>query len=150
MIHHYDLESVSQVESQERYVCYFDGGGEATASSKINAHLGVAIGTETDQFNPILQRSIHLGIKTSNQAEFLAALCGVRIAIQMNIKQLVVKGDSQLVIFGLNGKYKIQNEGLLPIQRAIQNYQQFFDYIDFQFIERKYNTIADGLSRKAK
>jgi ribonuclease HI len=46
-----------------------------------------------------MRYAVHLHFPTSNNmAEYEALLCGLRIAIEMGIKCLDVRGDSQLVI----------------------------------------------------
>jgi ribonuclease HI len=46
-----------------------------------------------------MRYAVHLHFPASNNmAEYEALLCGLRIAIEMGIKRLDVRGDSQLVI----------------------------------------------------
>ena len=122
---------------------YFDG------CSKGNPGLAGAGFVIYNNGVEIFSHSIFLGNKTNNEAEYLALLFGIEEAIKLNIKSLDVFGDSQLVIYQINGKYAIKNARLKEFYNKIKNKISFFDSITFTHVLRDKNTRADELSNIA-
>lgn len=87
--------------------------------------------------------------KTSNESEYSALIFGLESAIEKNIKELSVYGDSLLVINQINGVYKVKNENLFRLYEKAIILKKQFSYIDFNHIYRKDNKRADELSNIA-
>ncbi|XP_070045529.1 uncharacterized protein [Nicotiana tomentosiformis] len=51
---------------------------------------------------------------TNNMAKYEACILGIRIAIDMNIKELLVTGDSDLLIHQFQGEWSTKNVKILP------------------------------------
>jgi len=67
----------------------------------------------------------------------------------MNIKNLIVKGDSQLVINQILGKYMVKNNNLKEIYNLIKRKIKFFNNISFNHVYRNDNKRADELANNA-
>ena len=84
---------------------------------------------------------------TNNTAEYEGLLAGLRIATDLGIKKLIVKGDSQLVVHQVNKNYQS------PLMEAyvdeVRKLEEHFDGLQMEHIPRAQNDIADGLSKCA-
>ena len=86
---------------------------------------------------------------TNNFAEYNAILLGIKKATELNIKNIIVQGDSNLVIKQLNNEYKVNSENLKPLYNEIIKLLNFFDSIKFYHIYRNKNILADKLAKSA-
>jgi hypothetical protein len=67
-------------------------------------------------------------------------------AISLGIRHLVVQLDSQLIVLQLSNVYTIQNPNLLQMYLRIRLLERYFDYIEYQHIPRRLNTLTDALA----
>jgi ribonuclease HI len=86
---------------------------------------------------------------TNNEAEYNGLIIGLNKAIELNIKSLLVNGDSLLVINQMTGKYKCHSQNLLPFYNSAKELSKKFEAIQFQHIYRDFNKRADELSNIA-
>jgi ribonuclease HI len=86
---------------------------------------------------------------TNNHAEYAGLILGLKRAIEMDIKSLVVEGDSLLVINQMKGVYKCKSSNLFELYETAKNLTENFDNIYFNHILRNYNKRADQLSNNA-
>lgn len=87
--------------------------------------------------------------ETNNVAEYHGLILGLTNAIELNIKNLIVEGDSQLVIKQMNGDYKVNSENLKKLYMAAKQLEKSFDKIIYNHIYREKNGKADQLSNLA-
>src|SRR3954466_4275837 len=84
---------------------------------------------------------------TNNTAEYEGLLAGLRIAAELGIKKLIVRGDSQLVVRQVNKDYQS------PLMEAyvdeVRKLEERFDSLQMEHVPRAENDIADGLSKCA-
>jgi ribonuclease HI len=102
---------------------------------------------------------------TNNQAEYQGAICGlqqtfndlVEYARGQNLAReafpvdLILQGDSKLVINQLKGVYQCRNSNLIPCYRQCMNLVAEMKKvatvtITFEHVYRKQNAVADGMS----
>jgi ribonuclease HI len=86
---------------------------------------------------------------TNNEAEYTGLIFGLQQALNMNIKSLTVKGDSQLIIRQMTGEYKCNSTNLFPFYEIAKKLEKSFDDIQFVHVLRNLNTRADELSNIA-
>ena len=91
----------------------------------------------------------YLGKCTNNFAEYSALELGLKKAIDLNIKNLIVFGDSLLVINQVNKLWKCNNIYLKKILNIIDRLKLNFTEIKFVHIKREKNLRADNLANKA-
>ena len=97
----------------------------------------------------IWARSIYVGHKeTNNISEYTGLLLGMNEAISKNIRVLVVKGDSELVIKQMQGKYQVKSENLIDIYQEAKALEKQFDKIEYVHVYRHLNARADALSNE--
>ena len=83
---------------------------------------------------------------TNNHAEYSGLILGLQMALELNIKQLLVKGDSLLVINQMSNIYKCSSPNLIELYNKAKALEKKFDVIIYQHVLRKFNKKADELS----
>ena len=83
--------------------------------------------------------------ETNNYAEYMGLIMGLNKAIELNITELTVEGDSMLIIKQMNGENKVKSSNLIELYKFATNLKAKFETITFSHIYRKYNTRADEL-----
>ncbi len=87
-----------------------------------------------------------LGIATNNVAEYHGLIAALQWAVEHDITQLAIKGDSQLIIEQMRGNYKVKNEGLKPLYLQARMLVMQIGNVTFAHVPREQNTDADRLS----
>ena len=128
--------------SYQKLILYTDGSSKGNPGP---AKAGVLIKEGNKR---IFQGSFSLGVKTNNQAEYLALILGLEKASKLKPKELVCYLDSELVVRQLNREYKVKNPDLAPLFIKVWNLSQKFDKIKLVHIKRDKNKEADKLSKK--
>jgi ribonuclease HI len=134
---------IPKLEDNNSYVLNFDG------CSKGNPGPSGAGGAIYKNGKEILNYSVFLGNVTNNESEYKSLSIGIAKAIELNIKNLIVKGDSQLVINQISVKYRVNNSNLKEIFSLIKRKIKFFNNISFNHVYRNNNKRADELANKA-
>ncbi len=86
---------------------------------------------------------------TNNCAEYSGLILGLQKAIELNIKNIQVEGDSLLVINQMIGKYNCNSQNLIELYNKAKILASDFDEIRFFHIFRNKNARADDLSNQA-
>jgi len=122
------------------YILRFDGASKGNPG---NAGAGAVLYKNDIEIWSI---SRYLGKQTNNYAECFAMTLGITEASNREIKNLVVEGDSMLVINHLKKKWKVNNKNLKNLYLSINQILERFDNISFKHIYRNYNKRADELA----
>lgn len=86
---------------------------------------------------------------TNNIAEYSGLIIGLTKANNLMIENLIVEGDSMLVIKQMKGEYEVKSPSLYPLYKIAKEYETKFKHIKFQHIYREKNKRADQLSNDA-
>ena len=86
---------------------------------------------------------------TNNVSEYMALIDGLQMAVEHNISNLNIEGDSQLIINQMTGKYNVKAENLKPLYEEAKLLAENFDNINYKHIKREYNKEADKLANEA-
>ena len=86
---------------------------------------------------------------TNNVAEYIGLIKGLERAIELGIKEITIKGDSQLVINQMKGIYAVKSPRIYPLWKRAQELASKFRKIKFEWVSREDNKIADELSARA-
>jgi len=87
----------------------------------------------------------YLGKATNNMAEYHAIVIGLKKAIELGVKDLDVRLDSQLAVRQINGIYRVKNPELAKKFAEIYVLRQSFDKITFTHVRREFNKVADAI-----
>jgi ribonuclease HI len=119
---------------------YFDG------SLKLEgAGAGVLLISPTGEQ---LKYVLHIFLKVSNnKAEYEALLHGLRLAVSLGIKRLLVYGNSAVVINQVNKSWDRNKENMDAYCLEVQKLENKFYGLEFHHIVRDNNVAADVLSK---
>nr|CAB3498769.1 unnamed protein product [Digitaria exilis] len=124
----------------EHWIMYFDGSLKLEGGG-----AGVLlISPRGDQLKYVLQ--IQFAV-TNNVAEYEALLHGLKMAITLSIKRLLVYGDSMLVIKQVNKDWNRNHKDMDAYCEEVRKLEKHFLGIEFHHVERDYNVAADVLSK---
>jgi ribonuclease HI len=84
---------------------------------------------------------------SNNMAEYEALLCGLRIAIEMGIKRLDIRGDSQLMIDQVMKNASCHDDEMEAYCNAVRALENKFYGIELNHVPRRYNEEADELAK---
>lgn len=130
-----------------RLVLYFDGA--AFPNSPAGGDRGIGAVLQTPEGETVKEVADRLpGKGSSNSAEYEALIRGLQAAREMNCDEIMVKGDSQLVIRQLEGKYRVKEPKLRPLFERVAKLAHEFQRFEVQWIPREQNKLADALSTK--
>jgi ribonuclease HI len=86
---------------------------------------------------------------SNNMAEYEALLCGLKIAIEIGVKRLDVRGDSQLVIDQVMKNASCHDDKMEAYCKAVRALEDKFYGIELNHVPRRYNEEADELAKIA-
>jgi ribonuclease HI len=125
------------------YVLHFDGCADPNPG---NTSCGAVVYLNDQE---VWSKGKYLkSVQTNNYAEYYGLLIGLKCCLNSNIKKLLVKGDSQLVINQMNGLYNVKSDNLKEIHTKCKEYAEKFDKIIFTWIPREENKRADELANQ--
>lgn len=107
--------------------------------------IGIVI---TKNNNKIAEYKEFIGMKTNNQAEYIALKKALEIASSID-DEITVLSDSELVINQRTNHYKIRNKQLKVLFREITNLEKNFRTVVYRHIPREINRDADLLANRA-
>nr|XP_023929895.1 uncharacterized protein LOC112041216 [Quercus suber] len=113
----------------ESWKMYFDG-----ATNQNGNGIGVLLISPKVTHIPFSGKLNFLA--TNNATEYEACIMGLRAALGLGVKELEVYGDSALIIFQIQNKYKIKEERLMPYHECLQKWASKFNKIQYQYVPR--------------
>jgi ribonuclease HI len=122
------------------YVAYFDGSASPNPGQ-------MCVGGWIKRDDHEIKISEDKGYGTNNQAEYLALIEVLKKSIELGIKEIIVFGDSKLVVNQVNGNWKIKNPNVKDLALRAKNLVKKFNKFDLRWVEREYNIKADILSK---
>jgi ribonuclease HI len=97
-----------------------------------------------------MRYAVHLHFPTSNNmAKYKALLCGLKISIEIGVKRLNMRGDSQLVIDQVMKNTSCHDEKIEVYCKAVRALEDKFYGIELHHVPRRYNEEADELAKIA-
>jgi ribonuclease HI len=121
---------------------FFDG----SACQQVGRAGVVLIDPSRDQ----VKYMVHLEFKaTNNMAEYEALIFGLSVALSLGIRQLLVKGDSQLIIKQVREECSCNEPRLAAYLLHVRKLEKDFTALELQHVPRADNLAADDLSVRA-
>lgn len=94
-----------------------------------------------------IKRGEFIGQGTNNIAEYTGLLIGVQAAADFGVKNILIQGDSALVIQQVIGNWKVNNEALRVIHTEIRRILlDRFDFVALKHVVRALNVDADQIT----
>ncbi|XP_058761740.1 uncharacterized protein LOC131635150 [Vicia villosa] len=125
-----------------RWTLYVDGASSLTSS-------GAGIILENGE-GTLIEVSLSLSFPTSNnQAEYEALLAGLRLANDLEAKEIEVFTEFQLVASHISGEYQVKSEALAEYLALVRERLTRFRSAKVKHIPREHNSRADVLSKLA-
>jgi ribonuclease HI len=81
-------------------------------------------------------------------AEYTAAIEGLKRAAELGGTRVLLRSDSQLLIFQITGKYRVKSAHLVPLHREVLEQARRFSEITYEHVPRERNTEADRLANE--
>jgi ribonuclease HI len=94
-----------------------------------------------------LKYAIQLGFPaTNNIAEYEGLVTGLRLAKDLGIRRLLIRGDSQLVAKQVQKEYNCNNDKMAEYLAEVRRLEKFFDGFEVRYVPRLDNRDADHLA----
>jgi len=127
---------------QQQYTLYFDGCSKGNPGL---AGAGAVI-YDKDMVEVWCLAQLVGTNSTNNEAEYTGLLIGLRRAVEMGVSELMVRGDSQLIVRQLKGEYKVKSVSLKPLYLEAVELISRIRIVQFEHVYREFNKRADELS----
>ncbi|GKV11353.1 hypothetical protein SLEP1_g22617 [Rubroshorea leprosula] len=86
---------------------------------------------------------------TNNIAKYEACIAGMHVALDMNIQDLEIYGDSALIIYQTNGHWQTKDPKLIPYHQYLETLTKKFRFIYLNHMPCAKNQFADALATLA-
>lgn len=103
----------------------------------------VQIGARTETL------SVPLGPGTNNVAEYEAVIAGLALALRLGATSATLRGDSQLILRQLEGRYAVKAPALVPLHAEARQLMLRLGQVGLHWIPREQNARADALAKQA-
>lgn len=147
----YSLLVGTSDRSEAAWLLQFDGAanpnpGPASSGAVLWSPLGI-----DGKRNIIFESGKYLGRATNNIAEAQGILLGLQIACARGARELLIEGDSELIVFQHTRKYKVSDKNLKvwwsEAQAAMMD-ETAFDWIAIRQVPREQNERADSITKE--
>jgi ribonuclease HI len=136
------MEPRGPVFTEPHWTLFFDG----SARQQVGGAGVVLINPSGDQ----VKYMVHLEFKaTNNMAVYEALIFGLSVALSLGIRQLLVKGDSQLIIKQVREECSYNEPRLAVYLLHVRKLKKDFTALELQHVPRVDNSAADDLSVRA-
>lgn len=125
----------------------FDGAADPNPGPA----CGAAALFKTDNgstWTPFVEGGVYNRHWTNNQAEYEGLLLGLRFAQQRGIKDILIEGDSALVISQTTKEWKVRDPKMQDKQNEVQDLLKQFRFVGARHVYRNFNQYADALSKE--
>jgi ribonuclease HI len=135
-------EPKGPIFTEPHWTLFFDG----SARQQVGKAGVVLIDPSRDQ----VKYMVHLEFKaTNNMAEYEALIFVLSAALSLGICQLLVKGDSQLIIKQVHRECSCNEPRLATYLLHVRKLEKDFTTLELQHVPRADNLAADELSTRA-
>ncbi|XP_057444228.1 uncharacterized protein LOC130736409 [Lotus japonicus] len=135
-----ELTPIEGEKTQGEWVLSVDGSSNDTGS-------GAGITIESPD-KMVIEQSLKFEFKVSNnQSEYEALIAGLRLAIELGVQKLFIKGDSQLVVKQVKGEYQVKDPQLSKYLEVVHRLMMEIEKIRIEHVPRSQNERADVLAK---
>jgi ribonuclease HI len=137
--------------------CIVSFDGAARHNPRGPAGCGWVVSVE-DAFGTMIlgegKRFLGVGV-SNNQAEYEGLIAGLKYCLKEGIvcDELIIRGDSQIVIEQMKGTYQVRSERIRPLydkaECLLDIMEEYVDNIMFEHVSQSVNSRADGWANRA-
>jgi ribonuclease HI len=132
---------------EDCYLLQFDGVSVPNPGPSAGACvIYMPLQTPSSVRTMFIQKAHYISNTFNSEAEYAGLILGLETAKNNGIKQLIIEGDSELVIHQVDGKYKIKDLRISKINNIVKNLLKNFDFVAIRHIKRENNKNADALT----
>lgn len=135
------MQETGSTRKNHYFKLYVDG---ASRNNPGPAGVGIYILKDGE---PLEKRGLYVGVKTNNQAEYLALLLGL-LFLKQHIgpdDMVLIVSDSELMVKQLKGEYRVKNQDLQQLHLIVRKLLANLHY-DVVHAPREENSVADSLA----
>lgn len=96
----------------------------------------------------VAEKGHYIAHATNNEAEYGGLILGLELAKKLKVENLLIEGDSQLVIYQTEGRWKAKDLRMAKLQEIVQELLTYFNFIGIRHVRRENNTHADALTNE--
>ncbi len=126
--------------NKEIYILHTDGGARGNPGPAASAAV-----LFDSSYNQIDAKGEYVGETTNNQAEYQGLIIGLKLAKKNQIKNLIIRMDSELIVKQMMGVYKIKEPGLKMMATLVKQQLSELGEYKFEHVRRENNKVADAL-----
>jgi ribonuclease HI len=137
--------------SEAAWLLQFDGAANPNPGP---ASSGAVLWSPKDldgKRTPVFEMGKYLGKATNNIAEAQGMLLGLKMAAMRGARELLIEGDSELIVFQHIGKYRVSDKNIKvwwsESQAAMMD-ESAFDWIAIRQVPREQNERADSITKE--
>jgi len=110
---------------------------------------GVGVLMENKNGETVVKRSKAIGIRTNNEAEYMALIEALKLASRFKGGEVTVYSDSLLLVKQMRGEYKVADKALKELYLKVRKLQNNFSSVSYVHVSRNANSKADWLAKEA-
>ncbi|XP_070025073.1 uncharacterized protein [Nicotiana sylvestris] len=134
-----EINSVEVIpENTNAWKIFFDGAVNAKGVG-----IGAILISPTGQHYPATALSGH------NTTNYESYIIGMNMAIYQDVEELLIMGDSDLIIQQAQGEWETWDVKLLPYRQDEEDLRKRFKSIEFRYIPWFHNELVDALANLA-
>ncbi|XP_070010655.1 uncharacterized protein [Nicotiana sylvestris] len=138
-----EVNSAQEIsEDTHAWKMFFDGAVNAKG-----VDIGAILISPTGQHYPATARLQFFC--TNNTVEYEACIMGMNMAIDQDVEELLIIGDSGLIIRQTQGEWETRDVKLIPYRQHVEDLGKRFKSIEFRYIPHCHNELADALATLA-
>jgi ribonuclease HI len=127
-----------------RLIIYTDGASRGNPGpSSIGGSIQDSEGREVHTI------SKRIGRATNNEAEYQAVIAALEAALGLGGEEVELRTDSELLERQLNGRYRVKNPRLIPLNNRVKALRDRFAKVRIVHVRRELNRRADALANLA-
>jgi len=141
---------VASTEVVPPLVVHFDGACQPPGASGVAGWGFVVDGPGLHHEDWGLATQPYSPHSTNNVAEYVGAIRALEFLRSRDYAgEVIVEGDSQLVVRQMNGEYEVRAEHLKAYHEWLTKLAGMFRKVEFRWVPREENALADALSKRA-
>ena len=136
-------DALLEPDMEDAFTLFFDGAFRKATHSAVGGLVIRDPNGETMHTEGIILSNAN----TNNEVEYATLCYGLRICKARDIRRLIVKGDSLLVIKQIQGVWKCQSDGLRTFFKEALTLIKCFHKVQLKHVSRLDNKEADALAQ---